>query len=53
MQGFDHVNRSVRLRAWLNNPAVLGTRKDFVVDLTRPAARYVATKCSCTAGSTL
>jgi hypothetical protein len=40
-EGFDHVNRSVRLRARLNNPAVLGTREDFVVNLAarRPIRR--------------
>ena len=32
-EGFDHVNSPIRLRAWLNNPAVLGTREDLVVDL--------------------
>jgi hypothetical protein len=32
-EGFDHVDGSVRLRTRLDNPAVLGTRKDLVVDL--------------------
>jgi hypothetical protein len=40
-EGFDHINRSIRLRARLNNPAVLGTREDFVVNLAarRPVRR--------------
>ena len=33
-KGLDHLDGTIRLRARLNNPAVLGTRKDLVVYCT-------------------
>ena len=33
-KGLDHLDGAVRLRTWLNNPAVLGARKDLIVYLT-------------------